>query len=75
MIGAAEWAKRSDSDMRRAYTIGSLVQSGPFLTVRLGWSERLPPSSGMQGHSGNTTFWLMRLGNEWVVVMAQTVAS
>jgi hypothetical protein len=76
LMSAAEWVRISRTDMRRAYTITGFVQAGPFVNVMLNWSERLPPNpSGMQGHSGNTRFWLMRIDGEWVVVMWTSVAS
>ena len=66
----AEWMALFPNDMRRSYRIQNLAQSGDFLSVRLSWSERLPQSDrgGTQGHGGETRFWLLRVGDEWVVV-------
>jgi hypothetical protein len=36
----------------------------------------MPPNAGgMEGHGGYTNFWLMKLEDEWVVVMHLTAAS
>lgn len=69
-ITAAEWKARSERTGGTLFTLTSVRRVGPFARLGLESSGRLARRGDQAPwlYYGGTTYYLMQLGNEWVIV-------
>jgi hypothetical protein len=70
VVTSAEWRDRPLTDAGVLYTLSGVRRSGPFVVVGVTSQERMArrPGEAPQLFAAGTTYYLMELNGEWVIV-------
>ena len=70
VVTSAEWRDRPLTDAGVLYTLSGVRQVGPFVVVGVRSDERMARRQGEapQMFAAGTTYYLMELNREWLVV-------